>query len=885
MTRRRKTVFISYSHANVKKPWLNRLQVHLKRLESRSSVERWDDTRIGAGATWRKEIEHALKSAAAAVLLITEDFLASDFIRKYELPALLKAAKKKGTLIIPVIAMPCSYDQHPKLKELQAINSPSRTLATMTPSEQEELWTKVVRQVEQRLATPGKRASRGPRRKKPAGGASSSCSLVGAGLIPAVGRFVGRSQELERIRGFLTSDAQNVAIIQGFYGIGKTAFAAKLIELAGGDFEGIFWLTCRADEGSVDILLSALTSFFGEHGDRSLRDIWNDADPKKILLKIERLILSLRAKRYLLVFDAFEEWLNSEFQVRNDPVRRVLTAIVRGAHRSKLMFISRKRLLFDPVVDAVPLANCIEETLPGLDKPEAISLLRASGLDLDETLLGRLAEDYDGNPQLLQIVSYQIHGLHRDPEDLLHSADANDRVETLLAYAFSDLSGESREVLELFAIFRRPLTRAQLRNLGFRFSAAVGPLLNRFLVREDVAGQLVALNGLVRKSIVASLTHERQIELHQRAAEFCAKTAAGLDGKSDSERVQFILEEAFHRRETGDFVAAARTIPASAGLLIDWGYVDQAQENLDLVLANPADLWSRARAFAGLGRIADLRGNYDAALAHHHTALAQFEDTEDHAGIAETLYRIGRIHNAIGDLDVAETCLQKCIAVCEKHGTTAGLAGAQLALGWNHQQRGKALEDVARCYELAIKQAEEVKDWTVFCGACRSMGFLLWDKKRDQSKSREAYARAGEKAKKHDLVKEIHAVESDLAYLSTKWGDPKTGEEFARRAIDSCTKVGNKYGLANAYCNLGIALEAQERWPDAASAFEESRRLSAAIRNFGGEVFAERGQARLHRRAGEISEAQSILRKAIERIQDRGMPEILAELEKELQEM
>jgi tetratricopeptide (TPR) repeat protein len=883
MTLPRKTVFISYSHADEKRPWLKRLQVHLKRLESQSSVERWDDTRIPAGATWRKEIERALKSAVAAVLLITEDFLASDFIRKYELPALLKAAKKKGTLIIPVIATPCSYDDHPKLKELQASNSPMRTLIGMKLGEQEELWTKVVKQVEERLATAGKRAREPSRRKKPAGRASSS-SLVWAGQIPTVGRFFGRDRQIERIRDFLIGDLQNVAIIQGFYGIGKTAFVAKVAELAHDDFDAVFWLDCHADASSADVLFSALAAFFGKHGDRSLRDIWNDPDPKRFRLKIERLILSLRAKRYLLVFDGFEEWLNSDFQVRNESMRRVLAAILRAAHGGKTMLISRKRPLFDPAVDAVPLGNCIEETIPGLDQPEAIALLRCSGLELDETLLGKLAEEYAGNPQLLQIVSYQIHGLHRDPEELLQSADANDRPGKLLGSVFEDLSKESRDALELLAVFRRPLTRAQLREVGFRFGTAIGPLLNRFLVREDAASKLVAMDGLVRKSVLASLVPERRIDLHQRAAESCKKFAGALNGESDRERVQFALEEAFHRRENGDFVSAARAIAGIAGLLIDWGYLDQAQENLDLVLANPADDYSRARAFAGLGRIADRRGKYDAALVHLNSALALFEATEDYAEIAASLCRIGRIHNARGDLDDAEACLQKCLAACEKHGTTAGRAGAELSLAWNHQQRGRPLEDVLGYYKLAIKHAEEAKDWGILCGACRNMGFLLWEKRGDKDRCRELYDRAREVAEKHDVAKDQNS-EIGFSYLATEWGDPKAGEEFARRAIDSCTKGGNKYGLANAYCNLGKALEAQERWPDAACAYDEGRRLSASVRNFGGEVFAERGQARLYHRAGEIAEAQSLLRKAIERLKGRGMPELLAKLEKELQEM
>jgi internalin A len=137
----RTEVFVSYSHND--KKWLERLQTHLKPLVREGIIDLWDDTRIKTGADWRKEIEMALDSAKGAILLISADFLASDFIIDNELPPLLEAAERQGCRIVPVIVGPCLVKPLKPLSRFQAINSPKRPLTKMKKAEQEELLVKV----------------------------------------------------------------------------------------------------------------------------------------------------------------------------------------------------------------------------------------------------------------------------------------------------------------------------------------------------------------------------------------------------------------------------------------------------------------------------------------------------------------------------------------------------------------------------------------------------------------------------------------------------------------------------------------------------------------------------------------------------------------------
>ena len=137
-------VFISYSHADRK--WLDRLLRHLRPLVREGHIQVFSDTNIRTGADWRSEIQAALDAASVAVLLISADFLASDFIMDQELPRLLAGAAGRGTTIMPVIVAPSLYETVPSLSQFQAANPPSRPLSAMRArSGTRSSWISLVR--------------------------------------------------------------------------------------------------------------------------------------------------------------------------------------------------------------------------------------------------------------------------------------------------------------------------------------------------------------------------------------------------------------------------------------------------------------------------------------------------------------------------------------------------------------------------------------------------------------------------------------------------------------------------------------------------------------------------------------------------------------------
>jgi hypothetical protein len=148
----RTKVFISYSHAD--KEWLERLKRHLKPLVREGQLDYWDDTHIQPGDDWKQEIRTALDRAQVAVLLISADFFASDFIDETELPPLLAAAQAKGVRILPVILSASRFARNPDLARFQAVNSPDRPLIRMPRDEQEEVLDRLAETIESAFVNP-----------------------------------------------------------------------------------------------------------------------------------------------------------------------------------------------------------------------------------------------------------------------------------------------------------------------------------------------------------------------------------------------------------------------------------------------------------------------------------------------------------------------------------------------------------------------------------------------------------------------------------------------------------------------------------------------------------------------------------------------------------
>lgn len=120
-----KQAFLSYAHAD--EDYVKRLRIHLKPLEKKYNFIVWDDKKLKPGDKWKDEILQNIEHSSVVILLISADFLASQFVMDFEYPKALAQAKDKGTKIVALIASPCLFEEF-EIYDFQAINSPNETL-------------------------------------------------------------------------------------------------------------------------------------------------------------------------------------------------------------------------------------------------------------------------------------------------------------------------------------------------------------------------------------------------------------------------------------------------------------------------------------------------------------------------------------------------------------------------------------------------------------------------------------------------------------------------------------------------------------------------------------------------------------------------------------
>jgi hypothetical protein len=133
-------VFISYSRADER--FKTALDKHLSSLKRSGLVSVWHDGMIEAGGSWSDVIVRELESANMILLLISADFIASEYCWSLELRRALERRASGVAEVVPIIVRPADWENTP-VAELQVL--PANGIPISSSADQDFAYLDVVR--------------------------------------------------------------------------------------------------------------------------------------------------------------------------------------------------------------------------------------------------------------------------------------------------------------------------------------------------------------------------------------------------------------------------------------------------------------------------------------------------------------------------------------------------------------------------------------------------------------------------------------------------------------------------------------------------------------------------------------------------------------------
>jgi hypothetical protein len=302
---RRDTVFVSYAHEDAE--WVQRLQILLKPLVRSRKLRVWTDSGLSTGADWDREICAAIAHIGLALLLVSADFLDSDYILERELPALLE----HGVRLAPVPVGDCLWQHVPELARVQWLHGPDEERALGLLADRPGERDRVLRLLCERLVDlvpaatvtelgPGGGAAL-PRPVRELEPGSALGPLHGVPALPP--GYLLRDELADLVDAVVRAETGAVGLsgrapavgLHGQGGIGKSVLAAALTRdprIRRRFPDGVHWITLgeRAD------VLAAQLDLLDALGSRERR-------PRTLVAAQLQLTEVMRERRVLLVVD------------------------------------------------------------------------------------------------------------------------------------------------------------------------------------------------------------------------------------------------------------------------------------------------------------------------------------------------------------------------------------------------------------------------------------------------------------------------------------------------------------------------------------------------------------------------------------------------------
>jgi TIR domain len=135
-------VFYSYAHED--KALRDELEKYLMALKRQGLIEPWHDRDISAGKDWKHEIDTYLNRAQIILLLISKNFIHSDYCYGIELSRAIQRGKANEATIIPILLRPCDWEEL-SFSEYQVLPKNQQPISSRYWRNQDEAFREVAK--------------------------------------------------------------------------------------------------------------------------------------------------------------------------------------------------------------------------------------------------------------------------------------------------------------------------------------------------------------------------------------------------------------------------------------------------------------------------------------------------------------------------------------------------------------------------------------------------------------------------------------------------------------------------------------------------------------------------------------------------------------------
>jgi hypothetical protein len=236
-------VYCAYASAD--ETWFRKLEKHLSLLQHQGLISLWHKRHIPPEADWTSTIDTHLETASVILLLVSADFLASDYCYGIEMQRALEREAAGEVRVVPLLVRPVDWE-NALFARLQKLPTGAKPLSTW--QDEDKALTDIaagIRRVLEDLpllAASASRAALSPIRNVP---------------YPRNPFFLGREDELTLVHQHLhtrhPTALHQPQAISGLGGIGKTQLVLEYAYRYVQDYQAVSWT--RAE--SVDALISS----------------------------------------------------------------------------------------------------------------------------------------------------------------------------------------------------------------------------------------------------------------------------------------------------------------------------------------------------------------------------------------------------------------------------------------------------------------------------------------------------------------------------------------------------------------------------------------------------------------------------------------------------